>query len=54
MERNTEPNGIALVNAKRVATKSYEELMELEEDRALVRQKKIYIYLVKYFDCSVD
>lgn len=38
VERNPEPNGIPLVNSKRVATKGFQEMMELEEDHLLVRQ----------------
>lgn len=37
VERNPEPNGIPLVNSKRVATKGFQEMMELEEDHLLVR-----------------
>lgn len=36
VERNPEPNGVPLVNSKRVAMKNFEEMMELEEDRILV------------------
>lgn len=36
VERNPEPNGVALVNSKRIATRNFEEMMDLEEDREIV------------------
>lgn len=36
VERNPEPNGVPLVNSKRVATRNFDEMMELEENHILV------------------
>lgn len=44
VERNTEPNGVALVNSSRVAKRNFEELMDLEEDRVLVSHNLLVFF----------